>query len=294
MTATVHKPRLGYRFEFAVDETEAAARCTREHGFAVLRRVLPADRVERLKASVRETLLGRGPLAEGETRFNTWFVEESPEFLDLLRFEPYTRILRALRGPRPTIVRTASLAKAVGAPIGNWHTDFSFNKDGPPRNSGDVLNSGEFDSVWCYLNGTHPDRAGIAVIPDSHTMDWQGPEGFAFTEGRYSFYPRGDKPQAYARMDVPGMLPVITEPGDVIIFNGRTYHGVFPHHGSEIRLTCGLGVRSESTPMNPPWAMPERGRRFLAGLPEELRPWFAGYPSIDENWGASKSAKPQA
>jgi hypothetical protein len=182
-------------------------------------------------------------------------------------------------------VRSAGLAKAVDAPVGNWHTDFSFHV-GPPRGVCDVLNRGEFESVWCYLNGTHPSRAGIAIIPDSHGRDWVGPEGFDFTENKYSFHPRGQKPEPYLKMDVPGMLPLHTDPGDIIIFSGRTYHGVFPHGGDEIRLTCGLAVRSEHTPMPSPWPMPEKGKRFLTNLPADLRPWFDGYPSLDRSWKA--------
>ena len=37
------------------------------------------------------------------------------------------------------------------------------------------VNNTEFSSVWFYLNGTHPSRAGLAIIPDSHAPDWSPP-----------------------------------------------------------------------------------------------------------------------
>ena len=85
----------------------------------------------------------------------------------------------------------------------------------PVKNVDDLLNVDEsIAGSWLYLEGTHPTRAGLAVIEGSHRLDWPGPEGFVFTEDRSSFYKAGTRPEAYAFWDVPGMVPLFTEPGD--------------------------------------------------------------------------------
>jgi ectoine hydroxylase-related dioxygenase (phytanoyl-CoA dioxygenase family) len=192
-------------------------------------------------------------------------------------------VIRRLNGEDVSLHRSAAIAKAVGSGVGSWHTDYSFRR-GRPRNTNDVLNNTEFSSVWFYLNGTHPSRAGLAIIPDSHTMDWAPPAGFALTEDRGSFYREGGPPGAYDAMDIPGVLPLFTDPGDLIIFAGRTYHGVYPHGGDETRLSCAFAFRSGRRPHPTAWPLPESARRFIAAAPPSIRPLVEHYPGIVPGW----------
>ncbi len=85
-------------------------------------------------------------------------------------------------------------------------------------------------------------------------------------------------------MDIPEAFPLFTEPGDMIIFAERTYHGVFPHLGDETRLTCGFGFRPSSYPVKPCWPLPESSREFIASCPAEVLPLVEGYTGIDHTW----------
>jgi hypothetical protein len=88
---------------------------------------------------------------------------------------------------------------------------------------------------WFYLNGSHPRRGGVCVIADSHRPGWTGPEGFEFTSqelkkgiGGRSFRRPGAADQIYNSFDVPGCVPIVAGPGDMIVWVPRTYHAAFP------------------------------------------------------------------
>ena len=279
------RPDLAYRYEFEPDELEDMSQCVKAHGLAVVKGVIPIEHVEQLKSSIDQVLNPHRDLEPGQTRVSHGFVEFSPPLLKLFDNPAWLAIHERLMGTREmTVHRSAAILKNAGCPAGAWHTDWSFN-NGPPLNSGDVLNRGEHPSgKWFYLSGTHPARGGLAVIEDSHRIDWEGPPGFEFTEGRRSFYPRGTEPKAYAGMDVPGVVPLFTDPGDMIIFAARTYHGVFPHNGDEPRYSCALGFRPHRRPWPVPWPMPESARKLGANLPPKLRPDFEHYTSIVSDW----------
>jgi hypothetical protein len=85
-------------------------------------------------------------------------------------------------------------------------------------------------------------------------------------------------------MDVPGMLPLLTAPGDLIVFAERTYHGVFPHHGDEVRLSIGLAFRPGQTPFPVPWPLPESARKFIASAPADVRPLVEHYVGLEPGW----------
>ena len=278
--------KLPYRYEFGVDELAAIKACHDTHGFAVVKKVLPVDDIEALKDSVRFVLDSQGDLRAGETRVKHAFIEYSQPLRRLLEHEAYLSINRyILQTDEMTIHRSAAILKQVGAGPVTWHTDFDGFADGPPRNCNQVLNCGEWpNGMWFYLNGTHPGRAGLAVIADSHRIDWQPPDGFAFTPGRRSFYRIGEEPKAYDRMDVPGIVPLFTDPGDLIIFAARTYHAAFPHGGDEPRLSCGFIFRPTQTKVSVPWQIPESAHSFMAELPAHLKSFVKDYPSININW----------
>ena len=277
---------LPYRCEFAPSETEAIAACNRDHGFAVVKGVLSRTLVEQLKETTWWVQDPQRTLQPGETRVQIDFIEHAPPLWELLEHEDFIRLNRAILGTADlTIHRSAAILKNAGAGPVTWHTDWHGYGPLPARTPNEVLNRGEWpNGMWFYLNGTHPSRAGLAVIADSHAIDWAGPEGFAFTEYRRSFYPRGEEPKAYDRFDVPGMVPLFTEPGDLIVFDTRTYHGAFPHGGTEARLSCGFIFRPTAPPFRAPWPLTESARRFCAALPGRLHPFVEGYTGLDQDW----------
>ena len=140
---------------------------------------------------------------------------------------------------------------------------------------------------WFYISGSRPIHGGLCVIADSHALDWQGPEGFSLTADRKSFYPQGAEPSAYDGFDIPGLVPLFTNPGDMIIFAHRTYHGAFPNKSDDVRLSCAIGFRDQRNRIDVLWEIPESGRQFLDDLPERLQKYVDGYTSIDVGWKAA-------
>ena len=124
----------------------------------------------------------------------------------------------------------------------------------------------------------------MCVIEDSHRENWSGPDGFHLTSDRRSFYPDGEEERPYQGFDIPGMVPLFTEPGDMIIFAHRTYHGAFPNRLDEVRLSCAIGFRDRNHRIDVPWEIPDGGKRFLDLLPSHLEHYVDGYTSINTRW----------
>ena len=280
---------------FDADELDAVKACHDEHGFAVVRGVIGDAFVEELKDSVRDVLDPMDDLGPGETRVQHAFIEYSNCLWRLLDNGPFMETHRRLCGTDElTLNRSAAILKNVGAPAVRWHTDWhGFGLD-RPQSAGDVLNSGEWPSgLWFYLNGTRPGRAGLAVVADSHRADWPGPAGFDFTDGRRrSFRRRGGAAEAYDGFDVPGVVPLFTDPGDLIVFAARTYHGAFPHAGDEPRLSVGLNLRHGRAALDPVWPVPTSAARFRAGLPSRLFPYVEHYAGFDPDWNGGVGERP--
>ena len=277
----------GYRYEFNPDELQPIKACNEAHGFAVVKALLTRDYVEELKDSVRTVANPNNDLGPGQSRTVHAFIEYSPPLWKLLEHERYLKLCQHLVGSEEiTVHRSAAIIRNPGSRGADWHTDWSFC-EGPSRTANEVMNRGEIPSgLWFYLNGTHPSRGGLAVIADSHRSDWPGPEGFTFTEDRRSFHRQGAPPKAYAGMDVPGIVPLCTEPGDLILFAARTYHAAFPHGGTEPRLSCAVGFRAGRSPYPVPWPLPDSAKRFKESVPERLRPFVEYYTGFDKNWTA--------
>lgn len=280
---------LNYRFEFQPDELSDIIECNERHGFAIVKNMLPSGMIEMLKAEVRRVLEPTVQSTGVITHTHGSFIEHSPVYTSLLTYEPYMRIARALCDDEPiTLNRSAAIYKKPGCGPMAWHSDW-----GPlehPYNTNAVLNNSGASSMWFYLNGIDDVRGGLAIIPDSHTEDWQAPEGFEFTAGRRSFYKKGADAVAHLHMDdVPGAMPVIAEPGDMIIFAERTYHGVYPHRGSETRLSCGMSFRKQSYKTEQLWPLSESAQQFIEFCPPDIKPIVEGYWGMGGKW----SSQPQ-
>lgn len=282
----VRKPELSYPYEFAMNELDATQKCVEAHGFAVLKKVLPPDRVAELKAAVVQVVNANGDLGPGQSRTHVSFIEEAPALWGLLEYEPYMRSQKVFcQAGELTINRSAAIIRNPGSPALVWHSDWrGFSKE-PPKTASDVLNRGPWPSgLWFYLTGSNPMHGGLAVIEDSHVADWPGPPGFALTSDGTSFYPEGSEPKGYVGFDVPGMVPLFTEPGDEIIFADRTYHAAFPNQSDEVRLSCAIGFRPRPMRIDTPWQLPVSARRFIENLPGHLQPLVENYVGIDPQW----------
>ena len=282
----IEKPKLHYRYEFSVDELEAVSECLEAHGFAIIKDVLPGEIVEDLKTGVIEGTDPEGTLKKGESRTRHAWIESGPGAWQLLEYEPFMRIHEHLIGTDDlTVHRSAAIIRMPGSQPVAWHTDWCGFSDEAPKNSGDVLNRGLWPSgKWFYITGSRPVHGGLCVIEDSHVEDWEGPEGFSLTADRRSFYPEGEEESRYSGFAIPGLVPLFTNPGDMIIFAHRTYHGAFPNQLDEVRLSCAIGFRDRNHRIDVPWEIPEAGQRFMDELPEHLHRYIDGYTSIDTSW----------
>ena len=284
--AKVKKPEPGYRYEFGVDELDTMSGCLEAHGFAIVKDVLPGEIVDDLKEAVWHGTDPDRTLKRGESRTRHAWVESGPGAWSLMEYEPFMAVHRHLIGTdEMTVHRSAAIIRMPGSQPVGWHSDWCGFDDGPPQNSGDVLNRGLWPSgKWFYITGSRPVHGGLCVIEDSHDENWEGPEGFNMTTDRRSFYPDDEEEHRYAGFDIPGLIPLFTDPGDMIVFAHRTYHGAFPNTLDEVRLSCALGFRDRHHEIDVPWEIPESGRRFLEDLPDHLHRYVDGYTSIDVGW----------
>ena len=282
----IQKPDLGYRHEFATDELTAMDECLEAHGFAIIKDVLPDEIVEQLKQAVYDGTDPGGELKRGESRTRHCWIESGPGAWSLLEYEPFMAIHRHLIGSdQLTINRSAAIIRMPGSQPVGWHSDWGGFYQGPPKHTGHVLNSGPWPSgKWFYLTGSRPEHGGLCVIEDSHAEDWNGPEGFNLTADRGSFYPEGEEERGYVGFDIPGLVPLFTNGGDMIVFAHRTYHGAFPNRTDQVRLSCAIGFRDRNHRIDIPWEIPEEGRRFLDNLPDHLQCYTDGYSSINLEW----------
>ncbi|MEE2659423.1 MAG: phytanoyl-CoA dioxygenase family protein [Candidatus Latescibacterota bacterium] len=277
---------LPYRFEFAPSELEAITACNDNHGFALVRGLLPDHIVSELVDDVWRVVDPERTLGPGESRSHLSFIETARAMWQMLEYEPFMALHRALVGAEDlTINRSAAIIRQPGSKPVGWHSDWGGDREGPPRNTGDVLNSGMWPSgKWFYITGSRPSHGGLCVIEDSHVKDWPGPEGFELTEDRRSFYRPGTDEVRYDGFDVPGLVPLFTEPGDCIVFAHRTQHAAFPNREDQPRLSCAVGFRPTEIRIDAPWKLPESGERFVAELPQRLWCYVDGYTGIDPSW----------
>ena len=215
----IQKPDLCYRYEFSTNELDAMDGCLETHGFAVIKDVLPPELVAKLKQAVWDGTDPEHALQPGESRTRHAWIESGPGAWEVLDYAPFMDVHRHLIGTDElTIHRSAAIIRRTGsAPVG-WHTDWC-GYSTEIKHSGDVLNRGLWPSgKWFYLTGSRPEHGGLCVIEDSHVEGWEGPEGFSMTADRRSFYPEGTEERGYNGFDIPGLVPLFTNGGDMIVF----------------------------------------------------------------------------
>ncbi len=286
----IDKPELGYRYEFALDELDAAQECVHAHGFAIIKKVLPPELLQELQESVKQVLDPDNALGEGNSFTHPSFIEHSPAMWKLLDHEPYLRAQRTFcQSEDISILRTAAILRNPGSAPLAWHSDFCGFSNGPRKFSGDVLNRGPWPSgLWFYITGSNPEHGGLALIEDSHLTDWTPPEGFQFTPDRRSFHKKGTEPNRYVGFDVPGLVPIFTDPCDQIVFASRTYHAAFPNRTDRVRLSCAIIYRPRDYGIDAPWPLSADAQAFLKAFPRRLQPYVDGYVGIDDDWSGDE------
>ena len=282
----IPKPNLGYRYEFSLEESDAAHQCVEAHGFAIIKKVLSDELVQELQESVKQFLDPDDTLGEGNSFTHSSFIEHSPALWKLLDHEPYLHAQRTFcQSEDLSILRTAAILRNPGSAPLPWHSDFCGFSNGPRTFSGDVLNRGPWPSgLWFYITGSNPEHGGLALIEDSHLEDWTPPEGFQFTPDRRSFHKVGTKPDRHVGFDVPGLVPIFTDPCDQIVFASRTYHAAFPNRTNRVRLSCAIIYRPRDFKIEAPWPLSQDAQDFLKALPKRLQPFVEGYVGIDDDW----------
>ena len=282
----IQKPELDYSYEFEINHLSLISECLDAHGFAIIKDVLPPELVDSLKQAVFDGTDPNRELQRGQSSTRHAWIETGEGAWQLLEYEPFMKVHRHLIGTDElTVHRSAAIIRMPGSHPVAWHTDWCGFSTDAPKNSGDVLNRGMWPSgKWFYITGSRPEHGGLCVIEDSHVENWEGPEGFSLTADKRSFYKIGGEERAYSDFDVPGIIPLFTNPGDMIVFAHRTYHGAFPNQIDEIRLSCAIGFRSRAHHIDIPWEIPDVGKKFLEDLPPHLHQYTHGYTSIDTAW----------
>ena len=279
-------PEITYNYSFPTTAIPEALDCMDEHGFCVIQKMLTTEWVEELKAVIDTVLDPDRDLTPGENRFFMTFAEVCPPLWRLLEHEPFMEYMHRVHGTAElTLHRSAAILRAPGDPMGMWHTDHRGTVE-KPQVPNDVLNRFPLPSGnWFYLNGSDPERSGIAVIERSHVPGWPGPEGFQLTRDGTSFNRIGEpKDKGYVGMNVAGCIPVRAEPGDMICFAANCFHTNMETR--ERRYSCGFGLRPSKYQIDAPWEIPEGAKRMREQFPEHLKHYLDGYTSVDMNWRA--------
>ena len=276
----------GYNVYYERGDIDGALACMDAYGYCVIRKMIDPDLVQVLKAAIDEALDPDRDLSPGSNRYHMMFAEAGPALWKLTENGPYMNYVQSVHGTTDVCLhRSAAILRTPGEGVGRWHTDHRGHIK-KPKIANEVLNCYPMPSgSWFYLNGSHPDRSGIAVIEKSNRPDWPGPSGFELTPDRSGFHPIGEAPDAtFDQMDVPGCIAVVADPGDLICFSALTYHAAMATH--ERRYSCAFGFRPRKIHIDAPWPLPDTARAMIDALPPHLKQYTEGYTGYDGNWRA--------
>ena len=273
-----------YNIYFDSSDLISASNCLSRYGYCVIKRVMPLSWVEELKLEIDEVIDPSRNLPNASNRYHMMFAEESRVLWRLMDHSPYLNFLRMIHGNDSICLhRSAAILRSSGEGMGNWHKDHRGHIT-YPKTANDILNRLSIPSgCWFYLNGSHPDRSGIAVIEKSHFEDWKGPEGYQLTVEGSSFRPIDATDDIACNwMDVPGCIAICSEPGDIICFASRTFHANMATN--ERRYSCGFGFRSKKDRIKAPWSLPITSKALMARLDFKYQTYLDGYTGFDGSW----------
>ncbi|MDA0840214.1 MAG: phytanoyl-CoA dioxygenase family protein [Planctomycetota bacterium] len=269
------KPELPYRYEFQPNELDEIEACNEAHGFALVKGLIDDVTVNALRTAVKEVLNPKNDLEPRASRTGHAFVENSDALFLLLQNEEFLAISRKVTHSEDlTINRSAAIVRNLGSAIVSWHSDWSGGKQ--PERLGQALNHGEWPSgLWFYLNGSCPKRGGLCIMEDSHKLGWTWPKGYTLNAGGTTFTREGEE-EPVAFHEVPGCIPLFTEPNDLIVFAARTYHAAFTNQGPDIRLSVGLNFRPRG-PVCIEWEPTPDAVALIGRAPDHVQPFLHHY-----------------
>lgn len=205
---------------------ELVASIAQREGFCRVRGVFPATRISELESEV-------GRIAE---RFSPRFPDlySLPEINWVMQDERVTAIARALLGPRPVYYRETSISfeQQRGPITWNPYTEFHCDARGNPNNLYGPWQGAE-DQIYgayrfaLYFRDYQDSSGGLKVAPRSHIGPWRSFREYAFP-ARLQQAPKTviRTPVGEITAPVPPfpVYNVPSAPGDIVVFNLRTFH----------------------------------------------------------------------
>ena len=202
-----------------------------EQGFLVVPNALPPTMVDRLNAAI-DRLRAEGKLEAQPAQF-TWHlrncVVEDEAFLDLLDWPTTFPLVVDLLGWNIKLITSHLIVREPvpadfdpGRVVVGWHRD-----GGRSAQEMSEPHPRLFVKVAYWLTDlSEPGRGALRILPGSHRLI-----------GRPAWQP--GKPDPY------GAVELLARPGDAVIFEQRTWHGVGPNFSKTARksLFFGYGYR---------------------------------------------------
>ena len=248
-----------YNYHFDRDDHETALACLDEHGFCVIRGMIDREMVASLKASIDRHLDPAGDLGPASNRYHMTFAEASEEVWELVDNPAFMRFLRLVHGTADLCLhRSAAILRTPGEA---WAAGTRTTGGTSPARSAPMTCSTAFPSP--AASGS---TSTAAIRPQRHRRHravplppWLGrPEGYAIGPDRGGLHPEGAAEAPYDAMAVPGCVPVLADPGDLICFAALTWHANMATR--ERRYSCGIGFRPRSFRIDAPWPLPASAR----------------------------------
>lgn len=192
-------------------------------GFLVFRNLIPQDEMRTYIDAFNDTMTkanGGVPWSKAPSRHQVLpFYRHNPAvYHNLLDHDAINTIVEGLIGPDYLLTVTEGIYHYSGTP---WHHD-------------DVSPEGHTHlKVVLFLDSVRANTGCLSVLPGSH-----------FAAYRERMEQHG-KSLLKAGPNVPGCYPLESDPGDIVVFNVRTYHGAF---GDVVRR--GIYVNYMQNPRN--------------------------------------------
>ena len=251
----------------------------RTNGFCVIDNVVPADRLDAIRASVVAAVdreCGNYPSPPG-VDFVPSLINHDQSFAPYLAAPRLLEFVRSLLGEHVRISFTSAIINQPGNARGKWHADWPFNQN----NAGHVLAPyGDalfhLTTLW-MLSPFDADNGGTLVGRGSH---------------RVSTNPTDPACGVDAEAPHPQEINVAGAAGSVLVFDSRLWHTTAPNRSAAPRVA--LAVRYAPWWLNLEVLRPESDLRqqmvtesggsenrvpslepaVFAELPEEVRPLY--------------------
>jgi ectoine hydroxylase-related dioxygenase (phytanoyl-CoA dioxygenase family) len=252
----------------------------RENGYLVVRDVLDASVLRRLRDAVDEMLAGAFGIRDNTDvyDFEDSHTPQAPRvrrlklphrnhaaFGDLIRSETLLRLLRPLLGQNIRLQTSKLNLKSAGygAPV-EWHQDWAYY----PYTNQDVL------ALGVLLDDFTEDNGAMMVVPGSH----KGPVYDHHSSGRFC----GAMDPKATGFDFGNAIKLIAPAGSITLHHARTVHGSAPNtSGASRNFLLYEAMAADAWPLAGTFApfadLDEFNSRMLCGEPT-LQPRLEAVP----------------